>query len=154
MHPSILAACGLVVGVAAHAIWSEYESKPAGAAIHGSATAPPSACAPDPRRMRSEVRQAVRAAVRGDRANPMAEALRARAALTAGPETDENRQARDEKTALIDAAIRAGRWTDDDVAKFRAILPRLSVTDRPNALVDVSQAIDERRFKVEASVPF
>lgn len=88
--------------------------------------------------------------------NPIAEALRTGVILPQAPveETDDNRQARGEKTALIGAAIRAGRWTNDDMTKFRAILPRLSATERPKALTEVSQAIDEHRFKVEAMVPF
>jgi hypothetical protein len=68
-----------------------------------------------------------------------------------GEETADNTQARDEQTALVDAAIHSGPWTDDDVTKFRAILPRLSAADRPTALTEVSQTIDEHRFEVEAT---
>ena len=156
MSPSVFVACGLVTGIAGHVIWSEYKRPPPAPAVAGSVAAAPLVCKPDPQELRSQVRRAVREAVRGDAPNPLAEALRTGTLMapTPGEETEDNRQARGETRALLDAAIHAGLWTDDDVTKFRVILPRLSATDRPGALTEVSRAIDEHRFKVEATVPF
>jgi hypothetical protein len=156
MRPAILAACGVIAGMAAHVVWSERVSPRAASAVAWSTTAALSACKPDAEQMRIEVRCAVREAVRGDAPSPLVDALGSGVfvAPPPGEETADNRQARDEQTALVDGAIHAGRWTDDDVTKFRAILARLSAGDRPTALTEVSQAIDEHRFKVEAAVPF
>jgi hypothetical protein len=156
MRPSLSAACGLVIGIAGHVAWSEYSSRLSASAVALPAPGALPACKPDSQRVRKEVRRAVREAVHEPTPNPLVEALSTGVVLAQAPvaETEDNRQARAEQNALIDAAIRAGRWTDDDVTKFRAILPRLSATERPKALVGISRVIDEHRFKVEAAVPF
>jgi hypothetical protein len=77
MRPAILAACGVIAGMAAHVVWSERVNPRAASAVAGSATAAPSACKPDAEQMmRIEVRRAVREAVRGNAPSPLVDALR------------------------------------------------------------------------------
>jgi hypothetical protein len=134
MRSLVFAVAGLIVGVGAHAAWS----------------------AADRQEMRREVQQAVRDGLRQEMPSAVRVVMAGGAIIPPPevPETEENRQANAAEAALVDAAVRVGRWTDDDVFKLRAILPKMSVAGRPKALAGISKAINDGRFKVEAAVPF
>ena len=137
MRSFVLAVAGLIAGVGAHAAWSA--SRAAGL-----------------QEMRGEVQQAVRDGLRQEMPSALRVAMAGGAIVPTPdvPETEENKQADAAEQALVDTAVHSGRWTDDDVLKLRALLPKMSVAGRPKALAGISKAINDRRFKVEASVPF
>jgi hypothetical protein len=156
MRLLLLAASGLIAGITGHVVWSEAASSRSAVTPSTRAADASEHCALDPQRVRAEVRRAVRDVVHPDTAGALAEAMRTGVILEpeATEETDDNKRARAEERALIEAAVNAGRWTDEDVIKLRALLPRLSAVERPKVFAEVSQAIDQRRFKLEASVRF
>jgi hypothetical protein len=156
MRPWFLGASGLIAGIAAHLVWAEVaNSSPALQSITREALTV-TQCKPDSEHLHRVVQRAVHEAIRPSAPNALAESLRTGVIVAPASveETDDNHQARAEQKALVEAAVRAGRWTEDDVLKLRAILPRISETERPRVLVEISQAIDQHRLRVEASVRF
>jgi hypothetical protein len=165
MRPLVFSIVGLIVGLATHAAWVSHD----GSHVVSSGTSESAAslasvlrraCATDWEQMRREIRRAVReelqegmpGALRGAAGSgvPAPQALPPPEVV----ETEDNKQARDAVTALLNAAVHTGRWTEEDVMKLRALIPRMSAAERPKALAGIARAINEGRFKVEALVPF
>jgi len=56
-----------------------------------------------------------------------------------------------EATERVDAGLRAGRWTDADVAELRRRMPSLSPAEHQQLLVRLAIAMNSRRLKVDVS---
>lgn len=162
MRALLFAVAGFVAGVGAHAAWSAFGHSsparpPAFAGVGTVVSIPLAGSAAGWQPVRSEVQQAVRDSLREGLPGALRVAMAGGAivpAIADTSDTEESKQARAAEVALTDAAIHAGRWTDDDVARLRSILPKMSAADRPKALAGISKAINEGRLKVVASIPF
>jgi hypothetical protein len=167
LRSAVVFIVGALIGVAGHAAWSTaHPSSQAGqdrtARDTGAPAAAQPACTPDWDAMRSEVKQAVREVLQEE---PKAEAHAGAApAGTAGGgaveapkapvETPDNKEAREAEAALLQTAIQAGRWTNQDVTKLRSLIPRLAPAERPKALAAISKAINDGQLQVDAVMPF
>jgi hypothetical protein len=159
---------GALVGFAGHIAWlSAHPGAPSardrlGDEVGVSAAAAQPGCTTDWESMRAEVKQAVREVLDEEpRDGAGHSAVRAGAAgggsAAAAPppaETDDNKAAREAEAALLDAAIRAGRWTNQDVTKLRSLIPRMAPGERSRALAAISKAINDGQLKVDAVMPF
>lgn len=135
-----LALAGVMIGALLHTAWSLRSSTTAAEQREH-----------EWQRVRLEIHQAVR-----DELNQRA--ARAPSVVAAPtnpvPETEENKQASAAEALLVGTALKAGRWTEDDVMKLRGILPSMSGSARPKALAGIAKLINEGRLEVEATVPF
>lgn len=147
---------GAVIGASGHAAWSAAHRArlPAGGTLASLTSAP--ACEPGWDLIRrapgTTSREVAGKDTTGIAGSGAASPIPSRPPVA--EETEDNREARATETALLERAIHAGRWTDDDVHELRALLPRMGAADRAHALTGVVQAINQRRFRLEASVPF
>jgi hypothetical protein len=142
---------GILIGLLARDVWHSYAwSATLGA--HGSSAArgpehEPPQCAFDWARLRTELR----GAALDDRGRR--QATQAVAEPVAAP-TAEQTQALAEHAKLLDRAIKAGVWREEDAMLMRMMLSQMAPKDRFGALTAVHRAINEGRLKVEAKIPF
>jgi hypothetical protein len=112
---------------------------------------------------RAALRAEVQSAVRAELARAAAEAGDS-AATAATPESEpasrpapdpareaEHAAALAEATERVDAGLRAGRWTDADVAELRHRAPSLSPEEHHQLLVRLAIAMNNRRLKIDVS---
>ena len=135
-----------LLGIAAHAVWHDRIAASSASTL---ATAQPGVedparCEFDWQRMRMELRAALEAGVPpGDGGAPVEP-----------PPTAEQAQAMAAHGEMLERAIRAGVWTDDDATRHRMLLSQLAPRDRFEALASISRAINSGQLKLQARMPF
>jgi hypothetical protein len=81
-----------------------------------------------------------------------------RGAATATPEPDpptaEQAVAADVAMSVVDAAIGAGRWTDDDNVRLATQMRMLHLEDRDSVMQMWATAVNEQRLKIDAPPAF
>jgi hypothetical protein len=70
------------------------------------------------------------------------------------PPTAEQKQAMAAHGEMVQRAIQAGVWTDEDAARHRMLLSQLAPQDRFEALASISRAINSGQVKLQARMPF
>jgi hypothetical protein len=70
------------------------------------------------------------------------------------PPTAEQAAAADVAMSVVDAAIGAGRWTDDDNVRLATQMHQLHVEDRDSVMQVWATAVNEQRLKIEAPPAF
>lgn len=178
MRSFLIGIGGILIGFALHQTWG---TSPAPAPIvmksvlasPGSPAAEMAArgiplstdtCTTDWERMRAEIRAAVREELKPEAAAAAAgvgTATTVPASGSAGaaapvvlPPSDEQRRAFEAHAQLLDAAVKAGAWTDRDVERQRFLMNRIAPAQRGDALTALSRAINDGRLDVEARHPF
>jgi hypothetical protein len=155
MKSFLLVIVGFLVGVLAHGLWGTRGLSEATPAV----AAPPAAqgignaCAFDWERMKTELRLVLH-----DDAMQAARRTAAEAAAVSkvsdAPATAEQKEASVAQSRLLEQAIKAGVWRDEDAMKLRTLMPKMAPADRFGALTAVSRAINQGQVKLEAHVPF
>jgi hypothetical protein len=129
---------------------------PAAGERHAAAAAPPSL---DRAALRAEVQSAVRAELAraaADTGDSAATAATPDSEPASRPAPDPAREAEHaaalaEATERVDAGLRAGRWTDADVADLRRRAPSLNPEEHHQLLVRLAIAMNSRRLKIDVS---
>lgn len=147
---------GFVCGLLSHTLWG---TRPAARAtppivqgVDGAAQVGRSPVAQgdvDWARLRTEIRLAIR--------DELGSGTRQRQAEADTPEpepTEEQKAAAEAQAALLQHAVEAGVWTDEDATRQRMLLVKMAPGARFGALNAVSKAINRNQLKVEARAPF
>jgi hypothetical protein len=152
MKSFAIAITGFLLGLIAHSLWGT--RFPPAPAIISPMPAQTNGAGPfDWERMRMELRLALR-----DEAAQSARRVASEASAVNkppdAPPTAEQKEALMAQGQLLDAAIKAGVWRDEDAMKLRTLMPKMAPADRFGALTGVSKAINQGQLKLEAHVPF
>lgn len=110
---------------------------------------PPGASSVTADQIRAIVRDELAEAGRADAADAAGD--RADAPASPVPDADQAAAVAD-AVATVDAAVAAGRWTDADVARLRAALPRLGRAELDRVLGPLFVAINDRRVVVDGAL--
>ena len=70
------------------------------------------------------------------------------------PPTADQSAAAQAAMAVVDTAISAGRWTDDDNARLGTAIRQLHALDRDDVMQVWATAVNEQRLKIEAPPVF
>lgn len=170
MRSFLTGLAGIVIGFAAHEAWEpSYAAAPVvltpilrSGALPADAVArggPPAGAAheADWQRLHAETPSASREERQPPAPAPMPPgggAAGASAAAEPPTVTEQQQHALDAQARLLDQAIEAGVWTDQDVEMMRILLPRISPEQRQDAFTAVSRAINQGQLELEAKHPF
>jgi hypothetical protein len=99
--------------------------------------------------LRGDIRRILREELQLARQPEPVQAAIAAAPATPPPESAEAVVAAEQGHHIVDGALAAQRWGDQDVAAIRQILPQLSADDRDALLKQLMPAINTGRVKLE-----